>query len=42
VPDAELLFMPATQAAALIRRRELSPVELTRAVLGAVAREQPG
>lgn len=41
MPDAELLFMPATKAAALIRRRELSPVELARAVLGAVAREQP-
>jgi aspartyl-tRNA(Asn)/glutamyl-tRNA(Gln) amidotransferase subunit A len=41
VPDAELLFMPATQAAALIRRRELSPLELTRAVLRAVTREQP-
>ena len=41
MPDAELLFMPATQAAALIRRRELSPVELTRAVLQAVSREQP-
>jgi aspartyl-tRNA(Asn)/glutamyl-tRNA(Gln) amidotransferase subunit A len=41
VPDAELLFMPATRAAALIRRRELSPVELTRAVLDAASREQP-
>lgn len=39
--DAELLFMPATSAAALIRRRALSPVELTRAVLAAIAREQP-
>ncbi len=39
--DAELLFMPAARAAALIRRRELSPVEFTRAVLDAVAREQP-
>ncbi|MBR0643018.1 amidase [Plastoroseomonas hellenica] len=41
MPDAELLFMPATSAAALIRRRALSPVELTRAVLDAIAREQP-
>lgn len=39
--DTELLFMPATQAAALIRRRALSPVELTRAVLDAIDREQP-
>lgn len=39
--DAELLFMPATRAAALIRRKALSPVELTRAVLAAIGREQP-
>ncbi|MGG5890242.1 amidase [Falsiroseomonas sp. HC035] len=39
--DTELRFMPATRAAALIRRRALSPVELTRAVLDGVAREQP-
>lgn len=41
MPDAELLFMPATRAAALIRRRALSPVELTRVVLDAIAHEQP-
>lgn len=39
--DTELLFMPATRAAALIIRKALSPVELTRAVLGAIDREQP-
>ncbi|PZW50836.1 aspartyl-tRNA(Asn)/glutamyl-tRNA(Gln) amidotransferase subunit A [Humitalea rosea] len=39
--DADLLFMPATRAAALIRRRALSPVELTRAVLAAIDRAQP-
>ncbi|NMJ40680.1 amidase [Roseomonas sp. JC162] len=39
--DTELLFMPATRAAALIRRKALSPVELTRAVLAAIDREQP-
>ncbi|WP_439594933.1 amidase [Falsiroseomonas sp.] len=39
--DTELRFMPATRAAALIRRRQLSPVELTRAVLAAIDREQP-
>ncbi|MBR0657677.1 amidase [Neoroseomonas oryzicola] len=39
--DTELLFMPATRAAALISRKALSPVELTRAVLGAIDREQP-
>jgi aspartyl-tRNA(Asn)/glutamyl-tRNA(Gln) amidotransferase subunit A len=39
--EAELRFMPATRAAALIRRRALSPVDLTRAVLDGIAREQP-
>jgi aspartyl-tRNA(Asn)/glutamyl-tRNA(Gln) amidotransferase subunit A len=39
--DAELLFMPATRAAALIRRKALSPVELTQAVLAAIHRQQP-
>ncbi|MBW6400689.1 amidase [Roseomonas sp. HJA6] len=39
--DTELLFMPATRAAALIRRKALSPVELTRTVLAAIDREQP-
>jgi aspartyl-tRNA(Asn)/glutamyl-tRNA(Gln) amidotransferase subunit A len=33
--DDELLFMPAVRAAALIRRRALSPVEYMRAVLAA-------
>jgi aspartyl-tRNA(Asn)/glutamyl-tRNA(Gln) amidotransferase subunit A len=37
----DLLFMPATRAAALIRRRALSPVEYVEAVLAAVARAQP-
>src|SRR3954470_11557678 len=37
----DLLFLSATQAAALIRRRKLSPVEYVDAVLGAVSRLQP-
>jgi len=37
----DLLFMPAARAAALIRRRRLSPVEYVDAVLAAVARAQP-
>ncbi len=37
----DLLFMPATRAAALIRRRELSPVAYVDAVLAAIARAQP-
>ncbi|CAH0201110.1 amidase [Roseomonas sp. CECT 9278] len=39
--DDDLLFMPAARAAALIRRRRLSPVEYVDAVLAAVARTQP-
>ena len=37
----DLLFMPATTAAALIRARKLSPVEYVDAVLAAIDREQP-
>jgi aspartyl-tRNA(Asn)/glutamyl-tRNA(Gln) amidotransferase subunit A len=39
--NAELLFMPAVAAAALIRRKKLSPVEYMDAVLAAVERLQP-
>lgn len=39
--DDDLLFMPASRAVALIRRRALSPVEYVDAVLAAVEREQP-
>jgi aspartyl-tRNA(Asn)/glutamyl-tRNA(Gln) amidotransferase subunit A len=39
--DADLLFMPATRAAVLIRRRKLSPVEYVRAVLHAAEASQP-
>ena len=39
--DTDLRFMPATRAAALIRRRQLSPVEYVDTVLAAAAREQP-
>lgn len=39
--DADLLFMPATQAAALIRTRKLSPVEYIDTVLSAIERAQP-
>ena len=39
--DDDLLFMPATRAAALIRQRELSPVAYVDAVLAAIARAQP-
>ena len=38
--DDELLFMPAMRAAALIRRRALSPVEYLRAVLAAAGPAQ--
>jgi Asp-tRNA(Asn)/Glu-tRNA(Gln) amidotransferase A subunit family amidase len=41
MPDTELLFMPATQAAARIRTRELSPVEYVDAVLAAAHQAQP-
>ena len=39
--DTELLFMSAVAAAALIRRKKLSPVEYMDAVLAAVDRLQP-
>ena len=39
--DAELLFMPAVKAAALIRSRKLSPIEYVEAVLKAIERAQP-
>jgi len=39
--DDELLFMPATRAAALIRTGALSPVALLQAVLAAARRAQP-
>ena len=39
--DTELLFLSATKAAALIRRKKLSPVEYVDAVLSAVDRLQP-
>ncbi|WP_456621848.1 MULTISPECIES: amidase [unclassified Bradyrhizobium] len=39
--DRDLLFMPATTAARLIRKRALSPVEYVDAVLGAIERTQP-
>lgn len=37
----DLLFLPAARAAALIRQRKLSPVELTNAVLDAIEAAQP-
>ncbi len=39
--DPDLLFMPATQAAALIRKRSLSPVEYMQAVLSHAEAQQP-
>ena len=39
--DTELLFMSATKAAALIRRKKLSPVEYVEAALSAADRLQP-
>jgi Asp-tRNA(Asn)/Glu-tRNA(Gln) amidotransferase A subunit family amidase len=39
--ETDLLFLPATRAAALIRRRKLSPVEYIDAVLAAVESRQP-
>ena len=39
--DSELLFISAVSAAALIRRKKLSPVDYMDAVLGAVDRLQP-
>src|SRR2546422_708575 len=39
--SAELCFTPATELARLIRARQISPVELTRAVLERVERLNP-
>jgi aspartyl-tRNA(Asn)/glutamyl-tRNA(Gln) amidotransferase subunit A len=39
--DTDLLFLSATKAAALIRRKKLSPVEYVDAVLSAAERLQP-
>lgn len=39
--DADLLFTPATAAAALIRSRKLSPVDYVEVVLHAIERQQP-
>lgn len=39
--DDSLAFMPATELAAAIRARRLSPVEVTRAALDRIARAQP-
>src|SRR5258707_6220521 len=39
--STDLLFMPATKAAALIRARKLSPVEYIDTVLTAIDRAQP-
>jgi len=39
--DADLLFMPATEAAARIRGGRLSPVEYVEAVLAGIARANP-
>ncbi len=41
MPDDDLLFMPATRAAALIRRGTLSPVDYVETVLAAIAHAQP-
>jgi aspartyl-tRNA(Asn)/glutamyl-tRNA(Gln) amidotransferase subunit A len=39
--DADLLFMPATKAAALIRAKKLSPVDYVEAILRAIDHAQP-
>ena len=39
--DSDLLFMPAVEAAALIRSRKISPVEYIDTVLQAIERAQP-
>jgi aspartyl-tRNA(Asn)/glutamyl-tRNA(Gln) amidotransferase subunit A len=41
MPPTDLAFTPATELAALIRSRQLSPVELTRATLERIAHRQP-
>jgi aspartyl-tRNA(Asn)/glutamyl-tRNA(Gln) amidotransferase subunit A len=42
VTSSDLCFTPALELAALIRRRALSPVEITRAVLERIERVDPG
>ena len=39
--ETELCFTPATELAAMIRRRRVSPLEVTRAVLARIARVNP-
>ena len=39
--DTELCFTPATALAALIRRRKVSPLEVTRAVLARIEKVNP-
>jgi aspartyl-tRNA(Asn)/glutamyl-tRNA(Gln) amidotransferase subunit A len=41
MPDADLLFMPATKAAALVRAKKLSPVEYVETVLKAIDHSNP-
>ena len=41
MPFTDLAYMPATELAALIRSRALSPVELMRATLDRIERSQP-
>ncbi|HVC59485.1 MAG TPA: amidase [Acetobacteraceae bacterium] len=41
MPSTDLAFTPATELAALIRTRRLSPVELVRATLERIERSQP-
>jgi aspartyl-tRNA(Asn)/glutamyl-tRNA(Gln) amidotransferase subunit A len=41
MPDADLLFMPATKAAALVRAKKLSPVEYVETVLKAIDHANP-
>jgi aspartyl-tRNA(Asn)/glutamyl-tRNA(Gln) amidotransferase subunit A len=41
MPATDLAYMPATELAALIRTRQLSPVELMRATLDRIERSQP-
>ena len=39
--DDELCFAPATRLAALVRRKAVSPLEITRAVLARIERVNP-
>ena len=39
--DDDLCFTPATRLAALVRARKVSPLELTRALLGRIERVNP-